>query len=224
MNIFDILGPIMVGPSSSHTAGAVRIGLMMRALLGSTPVNADIELHGSFASTGEGHGTHMALVAGLLGFSPADSRVPHSFALAEKAGLRYSFTPVTLRDVHPNSVRITATDADGQTLVVGASSLGGGRIRVFSLDGMDTAFTGDLPTLVVHNNDQPGCVSRVTEVLARDGMNVATLQLSRGNRGGQAVMVIECDQPIPENIANDLAQLDDILRVTRYNPTTEATV
>ena len=218
MNLFDILGPVMVGPSSSHTAGAVRIGRMARALLGQEPVRAQLLLHGSFASTGEGHGTHQALVAGLLGLSPADGRVPDSFRLARERGLSFSFGTCVLRDVHPNSALIRLEDAGGGQLEVGASSPGGGRIRVFQVDGLHTSFSGELPTLVVHNTDQPGCVSQVTGVLAGRGLNVATLQLNRGGRGGSAVMVIECDQPIPEDAARDVRTLPGILRVTRYTP------
>ena len=224
MNLFDILGPVMVGPSSSHTAGAVRIGLMARALLGQEPVRARLLLHGSFASTGEGHGTHRALIAGLLGLSPDDSRVPDSFALAGERGLEFTFGTCVLRDVHPNSVLIQLEGAQGGTLEVGASSPGGGRIQVFRLDGLSTSFTGELPTLVVHNSDQPGCVSQVTGVLAGHGMNVATLQLNRGNRGESAVMVIECDQPIPEEVAHEVRDLPGILRVTCYTPDQEVAV
>ena len=221
MNLFDILGPIMVGPSSSHTAGAVRIGQMARALLGQEPVWAQLLLPGSFASTGEGHGTHQALVAGLLGLSPDDSRVPESFDLAKEAGLEFSFGICFLRDAHPNSVLIQLLGRDGGRLEVGAASLGGGRIRVFQLDGLDTSFSGNLPTLVVHNTDQPGCVSQVTGVLARRSLNVATLQLNRGGRGGSAVMVIECDQPIFEEAVQEIRSLPGILRVNRYTPEQE---
>ena len=218
MNLFDILGPIMVGPSSSHTAGAVRIGAMARALLGQPPRRATLLLHGSFESTGKGHGTHQALIAGLLGLTPDDSRVPDSFALAQELGLEYNFDTVTLRDAHPNSVLITLEDDQGNRLEVGASSLGGGRIRVFSVDGLPCSFSGELPTLVVHNTDQPGCVSQVTGVLSRRGLNVATLQLNRDGRGESAVMVIESDQPIFERAAEEIRSLPGILRVTRYTP------
>ena len=222
MNLFDILGPVMVGPSSSNTAGAVRIGRMARSLLGQEPVRAELLLHGSFASTGEGHGTHQALIAGLLGLAPDDSRVPNSFELAKERGLEFTFGSCTLRDVHPNSVLIRLEGAQGGRLEVGASSPGGGRIRVFRVDGLDTSFSGDLPTLVVHNTDQPGCVSQVTGVLAGRGLNVATLQLNRGGRGVSAVMVIECDQPIPQEAAQEVRALPGILRVTRYTPEEEA--
>lgn len=221
MNLFDILGPVMVGPSSSHTAGAVRIGRVARALLGQRPVRAQLLLHGSFASTGKGHGTHQALIAGLLGLAPDDSRVPESFALAQEQGLEFSFGTCELRDVHPNSVLITLEGAEGGRLEVGASSPGGGRIRVFQVDGLDTSFSGELPTLVVHNSDQPGCVSQVTGVLANRGINVATLQLNRGGRGGSAVMVIQCDQPIPTEAAGEIRALPGILRVSRYTPEQE---
>ena len=222
MNLFDILGPVMVGPSSSHTAGAVRIGRVARALLGQRPVRAQLLLHGSFASTGKGHGTHQALVAGLLGLAPDDSRVPESFSLAKEQGLEFSFGTCALRDVHPNSVLITLEGAEGGRLEVGASSPGGGRIRVFRVDGLDTSFNGELPTLVVHNSDQPGCVSQVTSVLANRGINVATLQLNRGGRGGSAVMVIQCDQPIPPEAGTEIRALPGILRVSCYTPEQEA--
>lgn len=221
MNLFDILGPVMVGPSSSHTAGAVRIGRMARSLLGQEPVRAQLLLHGSFASTGEGHGTHQALVAGLLGLAPDDPRVPGSFELAREKGLEFTFGACSLRDVHPNSVLIRLEGDRGGRLEVGASSPGGGRIRVFQVDGLDTSFSGELPTLVVHNTDQPGCVSQVTGVLAGRGLNVATLQLNRGGRGGSAVMVIECDQPIPDEAAREVRGLPGILRVNRYTPEQE---
>lgn len=221
MNLFDILGPVMVGPSSSHTAGAVRIGRVARALLGQEPVSANLFLHGSFASTGEGHGTHQALIAGLLGLAPDDSRVPDSFSLARARGLAFSFGQLALRDVHPNSVLIQLEGQWGGRLELGASSPGGGRIRVFQVDGLNTSFTGELPTLVVHNSDQPGCVSQVTGVLAQDGINVATLQLNRGGRGESAVMVIECDQPIPDIAAQEIRRLPGILRVNRYTPEQE---
>ena len=218
MNLFDIMGPIMVGPSSSHTAGAVRIGAMARALLGQTPTKAQLLLHGSFASTGEGHGTHQALIAGLLGLTPDDGRVPDSFALAKAQRLDFSFDTISLRDVHPNSALIRLEGAQGGKLEVAASSLGGGRIKVFQVDGLGCSFSGDLPTLVVHNTDQPGCVSQVTGVLARRGLNVATLQLNRDGRGENAVMVIESDQPIFAQAADEIRALPGILRVTRYTP------
>ena len=217
MNLFDILGPIMVGPSSSHTAGAVRIGSMARALLGEQPRQAELLLHGSFASTGAGHGTYQAIIAGLLGLAPDNPDVPRSYELAEQAGMSFSFENVTLRDVHPNSVLIRMETAEGRKMEMGASSLGGGRIEVFEVDGLRTAFSGELPTLLVRNTDQPGCVSRVTGALAHGQINVASLQLSRGGRGSNAVMVIECDEEIPWETVEEIRSLPGILQVTRYS-------
>jgi L-serine dehydratase len=197
---------------------------MARALLGQEPVKADILLHGSFASTGEGHGTLQAIIAGLLGMSTDDERIPKSFEIAAERGLEFSFDKTALRDVHPNSALLTLVGAGGRRLEVGASSPGGGRIRVFSVDGLETSFSGELPTLVVHNTDQPGCVSQVTAVLARRGLNVATLQLNRGGRGGSAVMVIECDQPVFDRAVEEISALPGILRVTRYTPEQEAQI
>lgn len=214
MNIFDILGPVMVGPSSSHTAGAARIGKIARSILGQTPRTAELLLHGSFASTGEGHGTKQALIAGLLGMDPDDARIPDSFAWAERERLRFSFGTCELRDAHPNSVLLRLESEDGRQTEIGASSLGGGRIRVFQVDGLRTSFSGELPTLLICNRDKPGCVTHVTSLLSDAVLNVATLQLSRGGRGGSAMMVIECDQPIPEELVRRLHTVPDVLRAT----------
>lgn len=218
MNLFDIMGPIMVGPSSSHTAGAARIGRVARSLLGEEPREAELRLHGSFASTGKGHGTHQALIAGLLGLAPDDPRLPDSFRLAEERGLRFTFDTCTIRDAHPNSVLIRVTGESGRTVEMGGASLGGGRVRVFEVDGMECTFSGELPTLVIHNTDQPGCVSHATGVLAKMGVNVATLQLNRGSRGGVAVMVIECDKAVSPKVVEEIRALPAIQRVTCYIP------
>ena len=156
-----------------------------------------------------------------LGLAPDYPRVPDSFALARERGLDFTFGTCALRDVHPNSALLRLEGREGGRIEVGASSPGGGRIRVFQVDGLHTSFSGELPTLVVHNTDQPGCVSQVTGVLARCGLNVATLQLNRGGRGGSAVMVIECDQPIPTQAAREIRGLPGILRVTCYAPEEE---
>ena len=137
MDIFDILGPVMVGPSSSHTAGAARIGKMARTLLGGEPIEARIHLHGSFAETGSGHGTDRALVAGLLGMNPDDMRIPFAFQEAEKAGLHFTVDKIDLRDAHPNTAVIEVRDAHGKQLELQAASIGGGRIVVNKLDGID---------------------------------------------------------------------------------------
>ena len=144
LDIFDILGPVMVGPSSSHTAGAVRIGSMARTLLGDEPVEARIHLHGSFAETGPGHGTDRALVAGLLGMKPDDLRIPFAFQEAKKRGLIYTIDTVELRDAHPNTAVIETWDAGGKKLELQACSVGGGRILVNKVDGIDVIFIGPM--------------------------------------------------------------------------------
>ena len=157
----------MVGPSSSHTAGAVRIGYICRRLLGSAVKQAELFLYGSFLATGKGHGTDRALIAGLLGMKPNDERIPDSFRLAEEAGLEYRFGAADIREAHPNTVKLVLTGEDGKTLEVLASSVGGGRIRICQVDGLEANFYGDYPTLLVHNEDQPGYVAEVTSMLSR---------------------------------------------------------
>ena len=209
MNIFDIMGPVMVGPSSSHTAGAARMGLVARKLLGFQPARADIALHGSFAATGAGHGTDRAIVAGLLGMAPDDPDIPRSLQLAHEAGMEVAIHTVDLRNAHPNTAVLTLTGSLGRTVVVDASSLGGGRIRVNAIDGMAAAFSGDLPTLIIRNEDKPGILSEVSYCLARRGLNIAAMQLYRDRRGGLSVMVIECDQPVGPG---DIQLLDGVVR------------
>ena len=179
MNLFDIVGPVMVGPSSSHTAGAVRIGHIGRRLLNEPVANADIFLHGSFCATGKGHGTDRALIAGLLGMGTDDARIPDSFAWAGKMGLEYSFAGIELRDAHPNSVLMKLTGKKGRYLEIVAASLGGGRIKVCEIDGLEANFCGDYPTLIVRNQDQPVHVAEVTSMLAHKSVNIATMQLYR---------------------------------------------
>ena len=214
MNIFEILGPVMVGPSSSHTAGAVRIGLMTRRLLGQKPVKARIGMYGSFLATGRGHGTDRAVVAGLLGMKPDDIRIPESFELAAADGLSFSFEEANLSGAHPNTVLLEVEGDGGRELSVQASSLGGGRIMVNRLDGIDVNCTCEMPTLIVHNLDKPGCVADVTSLLSRNGVNIATMQLYRNYRGGYAVMVVETDQNIAAEALELLRHLDGVTKVT----------
>ncbi len=217
LDIFEILGPVMIGPSSSHTAGAARIGAMARTLLGKPPVRAAIHLYGSFADTGAGHGTDRALVGGLLGMKPDDHRLPNAFAEAEKAGLTYTFDEIKLRDAHPNTAVIEAWDEDGKCLTMQASSIGGGRIMVNKLDGIDVNFTGMFNTLVVRNQDESGTVAAVTSILSQLRINVANMSLYRHKRGGDALMVIETDQRIKPSQVAFLSELPGILSITYYD-------
>lgn len=217
MNIFDIVGPVMVGPSSSHTAGAVRMGFVSRKLLGEPVKRAELLLYGSFLATGKGHGTDRALVAGLLGMQPDDERVPFAFEEAEKAGMVFEFGEANLKEAHPNSVVLILTGESGRKLEVLAASLGGGRMKICRLDGMEANFCAEYPTLIVQNLDQPGCVATVTTMLSESGINIATLQLYRDSRGGSAVMVVECDREVPSESLRWLEGQTGIERVTYYS-------
>ena len=214
MNLFDIVGPVMVGPSSSHTAGAVRIGHIARKLLDEPVKRAEIFLHGSFLATGKGHGTDRALIAGLLGMHTEDERIPDSFAIADRQGMEYSFAGIELRDAHPNSVLMKLTGEHGRKLEIVAASLGGGRIKICQIDGLDTNFCGDYPTLIVHNQDQPGHVAEVTSMLAHKSVNIATMQLYREKRGGNAVLIVECDKEVPKESVKWVEKLEGIHKVT----------
>ena len=205
MRLFDVLGPVMIGPSSSHTAGAARIGYTAQKLLGDVPAEADIGLYGSFATTGRGHGTDRALVAGLLGLRPDDPRLPDSFH------------PVELRAAHPNTAVLTLKSKAGRILVLKAASVGGGRIRVTEIDGVPADFGGDSNTLIIHNEDTPGCIAEVTMSLAQRRINIASMQVFRAAAGGYAVMVLECDSHIPHALERQLAVMPGLLKVTCLN-------
>ena len=217
MRLFDVLGPVMTGPSSSHTAGAVRIGLTARKLLGEPPAEAEILLHGSFAATGRGHGTDRALVAGLLGMQPDDEAIPRSFALARAAGLRFSIGSVVLRGANPNTALLRLAGPSGRKLEVMGASIGGGRINICQIDGITTNFGADHDTLIVHNLDTPGHVAAVTGCLSAREINIATMQLYRSTAGGYAVMVLECDQPLPDTLVAEVRALPGIVKVTSLN-------
>lgn len=217
MNIFDIIGPVMVGPSSSHTAGAVRIGYVSRKLMGEPVKKVQLLLYGSFLATGKGHGTDRALIAGLLGMQPDDERVPFSFEEADRAGMAFEFGEANLKEAHPNSVVLKMIGESGKELEVVAASLGGGRMKICQLDGMEANFCAEYPTLIVQNLDQPGCVATVTTMLSELGINIATLQLYRDSRGGDAVMVVECDREVPADAIDWLRGRDGIDHVTYYS-------
>ena len=216
IDIFDIIGPIMVGPSSSHTAGAVRIGRMARTLLGEEPVKAAMHLHGSFAETGVGHGTDMALVAGLLGMRSDDYDIPNSFEIAQERGLDFYFDEIDLRDAHPNSVLLELEGVNGAKMSMQACSVGGGRIMVDKIDGVALNFTGNYNTLIIHNKDERGYISNITQALTMARVNIANMSVNRDMRGGSAIMVIETDEPVPEVILNLLGNLAGMLRITYY--------
>ncbi len=214
MNLLDIIGPIMVGPSSSHTAGAVKIGRVAQKLMAEKIVKADIFFHGSFQATGKGHGTDKAVVAGLLGMEVYDSNIPFSFELAEKEGLSFHISGIDLGDAHPNSVKMNLTGVSGKQIEIIAASVGGGQIEICEIDGLSASFGGDYPTLIVNHLDVPGRVTAVTSMLSKKGVNIAAMKLYRTTRGGAAVMVVECDQEVPMEAVKWLEGLEGILKVT----------
>lgn len=214
MNIFEILGPVMVGPSSSHTAGAVRIGYVCRKLMGEEIVTADIELYGSFLLTGKGHGTPQAIVAGLLGMTPDDARIPDSFEIAKAQGLKFTIGEAKLKEAHPNSVLLKLTGESGKELEVIGESLGGSIINIAQIDGLPANISGDYPTLIASNMDVPGMVAKVSKVLFEAKINIAQMHLYRASRGKNSVLIAECDQEIENKTLNDIRDLDGIMKVS----------
>lgn len=194
--VFDLIGPVMVGPSSSHTAGAVRLGAMARKICGGRIVEAVLTLHGSFAETGKGHGTNLALAAGLLGMHTDDERIPQALAMAEEQGIAISFRSGDLGDVHPNTVKIKLKAKEGQEVEVVGSSIGGGRIVIGGIDQFKVEIMGDYHTLVVLQNDLPGVVAQVSSLIAATQINIAQMRVSREKKGAHALMIIETDQAI----------------------------
>jgi L-serine dehydratase len=209
VSLLDIIGPVMVGPSSSHTAGACRLGLLARNLVGGTPEKARIELHGSFARTGEGHGTDKAIVGGLMGFLPDDERLRDALDIAEREGLDYRFEKTTLgeeSEVHPNSARLTLMRADREAVMTGAS-LGAGRVLVNEIDGYPVEITGNYNTIVLVAEDVKGSIASIATILAANGVNIATLKVSRQRRGGDAFMVWEIDDRPDEKVRDTIRAL-----------------
>ena len=217
MNVFDIIGPVMIGPSSSHTAGAARIGRIAYMLLGQPAKRAEILLHGSFANTYKGHGTDKALIAGIMGMKPDDARLRSSFELAEQAGLSFEITTGHLEDAHPNTAQITLYGEDSQVSVQGAS-VGGGNILINRINGMAVEISGQFTTLIVLHRDAPGTIAHVTELLGSNGINIANFRLAREQKGGTAVMTIEIDGDAGKELNRQVAALENVLGSTMLKP------
>ena len=217
VSAFDIIGPIMVGPSSSHTAGAVRLGQIGRLILGCQPTDAHIELHGSFAQTGKGHGTDKAIVAGLLGLATYDERIRDSFTIAKTAGMQFHFETVDLgNEAHPNTVRLILQAGKHKVQVTGAS-VGGGMIEITNIQGYSTRFSGEYETLLVIAKDRPGTINAVTGWLLEHNINIAFFRVERRRRGGEAIMVIETDDRLPEEVVEAIQDFWWVRWVCRIN-------
>jgi L-serine dehydratase len=221
MSVFDIIGPRMVGPSSSHTAGALRLGLLARALLGRTPERAKVGLHGSFATTYRGHGTDRAVVAGLLGMAPDDQRIPRSLDVAREVGLDVVFEPVDLGpEAHPNTLRFEVEAGDQRSSLTGVS-VGGGAVEVIEANGLPVELTGEYDTLLIVARDIPGTTATVTRLLAERGVNIAFLEVSREKRGRDATMIIQSDQPIPDDVVVAVQQFEWVRFARRLQKVTD---
>jgi L-serine dehydratase len=213
LSAFEVIGPVMVGPSSSHTAGAARIGLIARRLLGEPPQRAHLGLHGSFAATGKGHATDRALVAGLLGEAPESEALPTALERAPAAGLTVEFSHIDLGEAaHPNSVQLQLDGAD-HALTLTAASLGGGVIALSSLDGHAVNFSGARPTLVSWHMDRPGFLAALTAALAYSAANITTISTTRKHRGGAALTVVEADEAFAPAIATIVGAMEGVRRI-----------
>lgn len=213
---FDIIGPIMIGPSSSHTAGAVRIGLMARAILAEQVKSADIKLHGSFAETYKGHGTDRALIAGIMGFKPDDERIRDALQIAAEKNIKYSFTKVNLDGAHPNTAIVRLTGVSGCEVSVQGASIGGGNIIVSYINDFEVNLSGKYPSLIVVHRDRPGVINGVTAALALYNINIAYMKVSRKERGAQALMNIEVDNAVPDEaigVCTGLSGVEKVLRI-----------
>lgn len=207
LSIFDVIGPNMIGPSSSHTAGAVSMALLARKMCPSAVSKVTFTLYGSFARTYRGHGTDRALLGGILGFHTDDPRIRDSFSIANDRGISYQYIVDTETNTeHPNTADIAMECKDGSTLTVRGESIGGGKIRIVRINQIDVEFTGEYSTLIVEQTDQPGVVAHITQCLSNHHVNIAFMRLFREDKGATAYTVVESDEQIPELILEEIRQ------------------
>lgn len=215
--LFDVLGPNMIGPSSSHTAGAVKLGQVARAMTDEAIVKVDFYLHGSFAATYRGHGTDRALLAGLMGFPTWSSDIKDALFIAREKGIVFNFIPTDLGDVHPNTVRTEITTESGKKLSITGSSIGGGSVRIIEINRDAVDFTGDYPTLIIKYTDVPGMIAKVSNELYEDNINIAFLKVFRASKGRGATMVFETDQPVPHRVIEEIYDVAGVDLVSSLN-------
>lgn len=215
ISIFDVIGPNMVGPSSSHTAGALRIALLAGKMATGKIVKASFTLYGSFATTYKGHGTDRALVAGILGMCTEDLRIKESFDIADRENLQYEFIPdTTTQPSHPNTVDIQLTCQNGNETLVTGVSLGGGRVAIKKINGIDIDFSGEYNTIIIRQKDTPGIVAYISNCLAANDINIAFMRLYRENKGEIAYTIIEADQEIDYGIIAKISASENIIDAT----------
>ncbi|ADY56614.1 L-serine ammonia-lyase [Syntrophobotulus glycolicus DSM 8271] len=217
-SVFDLLGPVMVGPSSSHTAGAVRLGLMARKILGEQVQKAGIVLHGSFAETGKGHGTHLALTAGILGMQPDDEGIRRALQIAREKQLEVKFEKGDLGETHPNTAKICLTGLNGKRIEMTGSSIGGGMIVIREINQFPVEFNGEYPAIVSVYADYPGMIAEITAVLAKASINIAKMKVSREGRGKRALTVIETDDIVPIEVLGKIRKLAKVEEVIFIEP------
>lgn len=213
-SVFEIIGPIMVGPSSSHTAGPVRIGQIARRLFGREPVYVTVRLYGSFAETYKGHATDIAVIGGLLNYSTDDTRLPDALKYARDRGMQVQFIPDDTITTYSNTLRITLEDEDGQMEVTGVS-LGGGVVQITELNGFPLSLSGENPALLIFHKDMSGTVASVADVLAENQINISAMEVSRMEKGYEALMAIETDQPVPDEVVRQIACRDHITKISQ---------
>lgn len=219
ISVFDVLGPNMIGPSSSHTAGAEIIAFLAQKMITPPLVRVNFTLYGSFAKTYHGHGTDRALLGGIMGFSADDTRIRDSFDIAAKRGLAYSFTPnETETDIHPNTVDIRMENAEGQVMTVRGESLGGGKVRIVRINGVKVDFSGEYNALIVVQQDKPGVVAHITNILSEHGVNIAFMRLFHEAKGHTAYTIVESDERLPEGVSKLLRQNPNITDVMVVQP------
>jgi len=209
VSILDVMGPVMVGPSSSHTAGTARLGRVAREILDEDPVEVHFFLHPPLAATYRGHGSDFALVGGAIGLNVDDPRIPEAIRIAEQMEVKIEFAEEDQGDVHPNTVRIEIKGKSREAEIVG-SSIGGGVIEVFKINGFQTRFKGDSPSLLLFYRDRPGMISEVTHIIADEGINIASLYCSRKQRGKDAFMEIDVDSPISASALQRVNAVQDM--------------
>ncbi len=219
--VFDIIGPVMIGPSSSHTAGAARLAKVARMIAGGKVTKVEFLLHGSFAKTYKGHGTDKALVAGIQNMDPWDESLRNSFEIANKKNINYNFLETDLGDVHPNTVKFIITKEDGSVSQVTGSSIGGGNIIISDIDGQKVEFTGEHPTLLTQHKDLPGVISKISSILYEENINIASMKVYRNGKGKVATMALETDSILSEKVMSLVGEIKEIVSVKFINPIVE---
>lgn len=214
ISVFDVLGPNMIGPSSSHTAGAEIIGFLAHKMITPPICKATFTLYGSFAKTYHGHGTDRALLGGIMGFTADDTRIRDSFSIAEKRGIDYQFIRNEAEtDVHPNTVDIRMENSAGQIMTVRGESLGGGKVRIVQINGVQVDFSGEYNSLIVVQQDKPGVVAHITNILSEHNVNIAFMRLFRESKGHTAYTIVESDELLPDGVDSLLRQNPNITDV-----------